>query len=134
MIGDAWMSEHLTKYIGKINHNSSIIQIPKKDNSSVITFYNFLNMRIMGNGMSVKGIVILTIEENYNLVEQTKVFETVCKYMGLMDNNSPKEEIHHREDASWYYDQAEIPWLKFHDMLDAMEILGIKITRKLEKK
>ena len=77
----------------------------------------------MSNGMSVKGIVILTIEENYNLVEQTKVFVTVCKYMGLMDNNSPKEEIHHREDASWYYDQAEIPWLKFHDMLDAMEML-----------
>jgi len=90
-------------------------------------------MRIMSNGMSVKGIVILTIEENYNLVEQTKVFVTVCKYMGLMDNNSPKEEIHHREDASWYYDQAEIPWLKFHDMLDAMEMLDIKITRKLEK-
>ena len=88
----------------------------------------------MGNGMSVKGIVILTIEENYDLVEQTKVFVTVCKYMGLMDNNFPKEEIHHREDASWYYDQAEISWLKFHDMLDAMEILGIKITRKLEKK
>jgi hypothetical protein len=91
-------------------------------------------MNDMSNGMSVKGIVILTIEENYNLVEQTKVFETVCKYMGLMDNNLPKEEIHHREDASWYYDQAEISWLKFHDMLDAMNILGIKITRKLEKK
>lgn len=89
----------------------------------------------MSNGMSVKGIVILTIEENYNLVEQTKVFETVCKYMGLMDNNSPKEEIHHREDASWYYDQAILSDMsKFHDMLDAMEILGIKITRKLEKK
>lgn len=91
-------------------------------------------MNDMSNGMSVKGIVILTIEENYNLVEQTKVFETVCKYMGLMDNNFPKEEIHHREDASWYYDQAEIPWIAFHDMLDAMNILDIKITRKLEKK
>ena len=88
----------------------------------------------MGNGMSVKGIVILTIEENYNLVEQTKVFETVCKYMGLMDNNFPKEEIKHDVDNIYYYDQAEISWLKFHDMLDAMEILDIKITLKLEKK
>ena len=91
-------------------------------------------MRIMGNGMSVKGIVILTIEENYHLVEQTKVFETVCKYMGLMDNNLPDEEIHHDVDNVYYYDQSKVHWVNFHDMLDAMEMLGIKITRKLEKK
>ena len=88
----------------------------------------------MGNGMSVKGVVILTIEENYHLDGQIVVFNTVCKYMGLMDNNLPEEEIHHLEHNQYYYDQAEIPWLNFHSMMDAMRELDIKITLKLEKK
>ena len=132
MIGDAWMSEHLIKYIGRINHNSSIIQITKKDNSSVITFYNFLNMRIMSNGMPVEGIVYLTIEKNDNIDAQKVVFETVCKFLGIMDNNLPDEEIHHDVDNVYYYDQSKVHWANFGSMCHVMFELDIKL--KLSKK
>ena len=88
----------------------------------------------MSNGMSVSGIINLTIEKNYHLDGQIVVFETICKYMGLMGNNSPDEEIHHAEDNVYYYDQAEIPWINFHSMLDAMRELDIKITLKRQPK
>lgn len=84
----------------------------------------------MKNEMIVSGTIYLTIEKNYHLDEQVVVFETVCKYMGLMDNNCPNEEIHHAEDNIWFYDQGEVSSISLHRLLDTMRMLDIKITLK----
>ena len=88
----------------------------------------------MSNGMPVSGIVILTIEDNYNIDAQKVIFEQVCRFLGLMDNNLPKEEIKHDVDNIYYYDQGEIHWNNFGSMQHVMRELDIKITLKLEKK
>tara|TARA_R110000824_G_scaffold356946_1_gene544258 strand:+ start:135 stop:404 length:270 start_codon:yes stop_codon:yes gene_type:complete len=86
----------------------------------------------MSNGMPVEGIVYLTIEKNENIDAQKLVFETVCKFLGIMDNNLPDEEIHHDVDNVYYYDQGKVHWANFGSMAHVMFELDIKI--KLSKK
>jgi hypothetical protein len=79
----------------------------------------------MSNGMPVSGIVYLTIPNNENIEEQKKVFESICRFLGLMDNNLPKEEIHHVQDNIYYYDQGQIHWSNSASMFQTLNVLEI---------
>lgn len=89
-----------------------------------------------GNKMQegITGTVYLSIEDNYHLDAQIKVFETVCKYLGLMDNNLPDEEIHYAEPNLYYYDQGKTNFWAIRSMSIVMQELDIKITLKRQPK
>ncbi len=72
----------------------------------------------------------LTITPNYNLDAQIKVFKSVAKYLGLMDNNLPDQEIHHIQDNVFFYNQEKINFRNFEDFCNILHDLDIKITLK----
>ncbi len=78
----------------------------------------------------MKDSIYLTITPNYNLDAQIKVFKSVAKYLGLMDNNLPDEEIHHVHDNVFFYNQAKINFSNFEDFCNILHDLDIKITFK----
>lgn len=72
--------------------------------------------------------VYITIVENDNLDAQTNVFNTIAKYLGLMNNNLPDEEIHHAEDNVYYYNQDKINMTKFADFVNSLHDLDINLN------
>jgi hypothetical protein len=72
----------------------------------------------------------LTITPNYNLDAQLKVFKSVAKYLGLMDNNLPDQEIHHDVDNVFFYNQDKINFNTFEDFCNILHDLDIKFTLK----
>ncbi len=72
----------------------------------------------------------LTITPNYNLDAQLKVFKSVAKYLGLMDNNLPDSEIHHAQDNVFFYNQDKINFRNFEDFCNILHDLDINFTLK----
>ena len=72
--------------------------------------------------------VYITIVENDNLDAQINLFNTIAKYLGLMDNNLPDEEIHHAEDNVYYYNQDKINMNKFADFVNSLHDLDINLN------
>lgn len=75
------------------------------------------------------GTVYLSIEKNYNLNAQIKIFESICYYLGLMENNIPDEEIHQSEHNLYYFNKSKINTLVLKQMFLVMQELDIKIIK-----
>ncbi len=73
-------------------------------------------------------IVYITIVENDNLDAQINVFNTIAKYLGLMENNLPDEEIHHVYTNVYYYNQDKINMTRFADFVNSLHDLDINLN------
>ena len=73
-------------------------------------------------------IVYITIVENDNLDAQINVFNTIAKYLGLMENNLHDEEIHHVYTNVYYYNQDKINMTRFADFVNSLHDLDINLN------